>query len=129
MLGIWDCGPCAGNPLSLFELRDLGAVWVKSAKENPSEDVFVTRLHIQYDRDEFPNDLMFRVTDDNSNFQGRYIMNQSFEGELTCEAGQTYVAGKRNRIRADALALRDLTNWRQSDIDRLVNQSTPARFR
>ena len=128
----WDmgwCDPCADDPLSLFELRDLGAVWVKSAKENPSEDVFVTRLHIQYDRDEFLNDLMFRVTDDNSNFQGRYVMNQPFEGELTCEAGQTYVAEKRNRIRADALALRDLTNWQQSDIDRLVNQSTPAQFR
>ena len=72
---------------------------------------------------------MFRVTDDNSNFQGRYVMNQPFEGELTCEVGQTCVAEKRNRIRADALALRDLTNWQQSDIDRLVNQSTPAQFR
>ncbi|MFG5383686.1 DUF2330 domain-containing protein [Yoonia sp. R2-816] len=128
----WDmgwCDPCAADPLNIHELRDLGAVWVKSAKSNPSEDVFVTRLHIQYDRDEFPEDLMFRVTDDNSNFQGRYIMNQPFEGELTCEAGQAYLARKRDEIRADALALRELTNWRQSDIDRLISASVPARFR
>jgi len=128
----WDmgwCDPCAADPLNLFELRDLGAVWVKSAKENPSEDVFVTRLHIQYDRDEFPNDLQFQITGDNSNFQGRYIMNQPFEGEITCEAGQDYVTQKRDQIRADAVALRDLTNWRQSDIDRLITQSVPARFR
>ncbi len=123
------CDPCAADPLNIHELRDLGAVWVKSAKSNPSEDVFVTRLHIQYDRDEFPNDLMFRVTDDNSNFQGRYIMNQPFEGELTCEAGQAYLARKRDEIRADALALRELTNWRQSDIDQLISESVPARFR
>ena len=127
----WDmgwCDPCAADPLNLHELRDLGAVWVRSAKENPSEDVFVTRLHIQYDRNEFPRDLLFKETGDNSNFQGRYIMNQPFTGELNCEAGKEYLTQKRDQIRASAAALHDLTNWRQSDIDRLINQSVPAQF-
>ncbi len=128
----WDmgwCDPCADDPLDLFELRELGAVWVKSAKENPSEDVFVTRLHIQYDKDDFPRDLLFRVTDDSENFQGRYIMNVPYDGDLTCEGGAEYITRKREEIRADAIRVQELTNWRPSDINRLIAGSVRAELR
>jgi len=39
-------------------------------------DVFVTRLHLRYDAEHFPDDLRFQETADRSNFQGRYVLRQ-----------------------------------------------------
>ena len=127
----WDmgwCDPCAEDPLNLHELRELGAIWVRSAKTNPSEDVFVTRMHIQYTPETFQRDLEFNVTFDTENFQGRYIMNNPFDGELTCEAASAYIAEKQQDIKEEGDTLQRLTNWRRSDIDDRIRQSVPAVF-
>ena len=58
----WDmawCDPCAADPLSTTELRELGVFWVGgedrrgSARRAPvqqAQNVFVTRLHLRYNR-------------------------------------------------------------------------------
>jgi hypothetical protein len=65
------------NPLSPEELRKAGVFWLNS---NDSTNVFITRLHVRYSRDKFPEDLMFQETSNRQQFQGRYILNHPFTG-------------------------------------------------
>ena len=74
----WDmgwCDPCAANPLSAEELRQLGVFWLSESgdprvpRRRPGPgpggvDVFVTRLHVRYDAARFPDDLVFQETAD-----------------------------------------------------------------
>src|SRR5262249_9537375 len=80
----WDmgwCDPCAPDPLSTKELQNLGVFWLDSAQPPvtplsknraiqlpPSpQNVFVTRLHVRYDAQHFPEDLVFQETADRTN--------------------------------------------------------------
>jgi hypothetical protein len=126
----WDmswCDPCADDPLSFDELRQLGVSWVCEA-DAAVPDVFVTRLHIRYTADTFAEDLAFSVTEDRENFQGRYILNHPFEGELTCEAGD-YISETRARIREEGQRLRSLTGWRNDIIQGNIAKTVDAIYR
>jgi hypothetical protein len=112
----WDmawCDPCAADPLSADELRRLGVFWVNDqGRIAPSgaQNVFVTRLHVRYDREHFPEDLVFQETGDRQNYQGRYVIRHPFRGELSCDASG-YKAGVRDRQEREAQALANLTGW------------------
>ena len=90
----WDmgwCDPCAAEPLSADELRELGVFWLEAARaptaprtadvQPAAQNVFVTRLHVRYDRDHFPEDLVFQETGDRTNFQGRYVLRHPWTGD------------------------------------------------
>ena len=127
----WDmawCDPCADDPLSHAEFRQLGVDWVRKATA-ATPDVFVTRLHIRYSKDSFFEDLKFAVTEDRENFQGRYVLNHPFDGEITCEEGKTYVADTRKRIRDEAAALRALTGWKAANIASNIAKTVQKRYR
>jgi hypothetical protein len=127
----WDmawCDPCAADPLTFEELRELGVGWV-SRSEAATPDVFVTRLHVRYDRESFHEDLMFRETAERENFQGRYVMNHPFEGEIACAEGREYVSRTRARIREEVANLRRLTGWRAREINQNIAETVPARYR
>ena len=127
----WDmawCDPCADDPLTHAEFQELGVSWVRKA-EAATPNVFVTRLHIRYGPDSFYEDLKFAVTENRENFQGRYIMNHPFEGEITCEAGQTYIAETRQRLKDEAAILRKLTGWSASNIASNIAKTVPKRYR
>jgi hypothetical protein len=117
----WDmawCDPCAADPLSADELRRLGVFWANdSGRIAPggAQNVFVTRLHVRYDREHFPEDLVFQETGDRQNFQGRYVIRHPFRGELSCDASG-YKAGVRDRQEREAQALANLTGW---DLDEI----------
>jgi hypothetical protein len=126
----WDmswCDPCADDPLSFTEFRQLGVDWVAEADASVPE-VFVTRLHIRYSADSFYEDLKFAVTEDRTNFQGRYILNHPFEGEITCDADD-YIAATRDRIREEAAVLRGLTGWRNDIVQGNIAKTVDARYR
>ncbi|MCG8588591.1 MAG: DUF2330 domain-containing protein [Proteobacteria bacterium] len=115
----WDmswCDPCAADPLTADELRELGVFW--AAQRGPAQNVFVTRLHVRYDAERFPADLAFQTTGDRSNFQARYVLRHAFDGDTSCSAGAEY----RERLaarRAEELArLASLTGWDPSEIAR-----------
>lgn len=126
----WDmnwCDPCAADPLTNDELRELGVYWLDGEAPNRSvrprrpapggpADVFVTRLHVSYDAAHFPEDLMFKETGDRENFQGRYVMRHPYKGEAKCEAGADYRAALPRRFEAEAQTLATLTGW---DIDEI----------
>jgi hypothetical protein len=126
----WDmswCDPCADDPLSFTEFRQLGVDWVRRTDAVVPE-VFVTRLHIRYSADSFYEDLRFAVTEDRTNFQGRYILNHPFEGEITCDADD-YIAATRDRVRDEGQRLRALTGWRNNIIQGNIAKTVDARYR
>lgn len=137
----WDmnwCDPCAADPLSDNELKQLGVFWVnkphkvangKPARPMPmfrggnSKNVFVTRLHITYDKAHFPKDLAFKATDNRQNFQGRFIVRHAWKGKASeCKQAETYFSStlpKRHEKEAQTMA--NLTGWDINKIRKRMN--------
>ena len=123
----WDmawCDPCAADPLSTDELRRLGVFWVgpngneaanRSIAPQQPQNVFVTRLHVRYDAEHFPEDLMFQETGDRQNFQGRYVIRHPFKGKASCDLSN-YQAELAKRREREAQQLANLTGWDIDDI-------------
>ncbi len=109
----WDmrwCDPCASDPLSNDELRNLGVFWEQGTRGGPP-DVYLTRLHVRYDGAHFPEDLVFQATGDRTNFQGRYVMRHAWSGEATCDGARAYRVSVRERQEQEAQQLASLTGW------------------
>lgn len=129
----WDmsnCDPCSAEPLNADELRQAGVFWLDAGdtSEQPSSSrrsillprpdsgVFITRLHVRYTRDKFPEDLMFQDTGSRESFQGRYVLRHPFSGKLDCPAGRQYVRSLPHRFEREAQTLARLTGWKIQDI-------------
>ena len=126
------CDPCAADPLSQSELRELGVHWLGNASApRPNEsftpprrtlrpqaqNVFVTRLHLRYDAKTFPEDLKFQTTGDRTNYQGRYVLRHAWRGDYgKCEAAGTYANGLVDRWDKEAKTLASLTGRDINDI-------------
>ena len=125
----WDmawCDPCAADPLSRKELRSLGVFWLDGdaaggrSMPQAAQNVFVTRLHVRYDAEHFPEDLVFQETGDRQNYQGRYVIRHPWQGEASCDLAQ-YHAAVRDRQEREAQQLANLTGWDIGDIrDRIT---------
>jgi len=76
----------------------------------------VTRLHVRYDAQSFPEDLVLMETRDRSNFQGRYVLHHPWTGSTACEAGVKYRASLPARFSREAQNLAGLTGWSLADI-------------
>jgi len=120
----WDmawCDPCAADPMRNKELVELGARWIASDDDKPFRSVqgsnaYVTRLHVRYDAQSFPEDLVLMETRDRANFQGRYVLNHPWKGATACEAGAKYRASLPQRFRDEARNLVNLTGWPLADV-------------
>src|SRR6185436_6508996 len=107
----WDmawCDPCAADPLSAAELKKLGVGW---QGDGGAQNVFVSRLHVRYDAQHFPEDLVFQETADRENFQGRYVLRHPWRGSATCDAAQHYRGELTTRQEQEAQNLARLTGW------------------
>jgi hypothetical protein len=121
-----NCDPCAAEPLTPEELKQAGVFWLNGSEavtmprglRRPvfNSEVFITRLHVRYTRDKFPEDLMFQDTNNQKTFQGRYVLRHSFQGETTCAAGRRYQRSLRQRWEAQAQTLARLTGWNIDEI-------------
>ncbi len=117
----WDmgsCDPCSAEPLNPEELRKAGVFWLTSSLPN---NVFITRLHVRYTRDKFPEDLAFQETSNRQQFQGRYILRHPFTGEMKCDAGREYQRSLAQRFEEEAQTLTKLTGWKIQDIRKKTN--------
>jgi hypothetical protein len=120
----WDmgwCDPCAANPLSPDELRQLGVFWLGDRSLTPgprsgARDVFLTRLHVRYDAAHFPEDLVFQETADRTNFQGRYVLRHPWTGADSCDGADRYRAELARRQEQEVRTLASLTGWPIEDI-------------
>ncbi|MEM6781372.1 MAG: DUF2330 domain-containing protein [Pseudomonadota bacterium] len=138
----WDmawCDPCAADPLPNDDLRELGAWWVDSPDDEEIQpmpragrmiapvpapvNVFVTRMHVRYNAETFPEDIALQVTSDRQNFQGRYVMRHPFKGAVSCEAGKEYYKALPKRFETEAQSLASLTGWDVADIRNRMSEA------
>jgi len=139
----WDmnwCDSCAADPLPFEELRSLGVFW---SNETPPDsipgrgrrpimppmggarDVFVTRMHVRYDAQHFPEDLVLQETADRNNFQARYVLRHPWKSEdSSCPASDDYRREVQRRQENEARQLADLTGWKLADISGQMNLRT-----
>ena len=131
---VWNmgwCDPCAAPPLSREELRALGVFWLDDNSPGRPQpgmpminqqilpipapapmQVILTRLHVRYSAATFPEDLTFQQTQDQENFQARYVIRHPWAGSPdACAAAPAYFAELRRRHETDAATLADLTGW------------------
>jgi len=119
---IASCDPCSAPPLSPEELRDAGVFWLDAGgdftpfRPSGSPNVFVTRLHVRYTRDRFPEDLQFQLTPNQQFFQGRYVIRHPFRGEMRCRAADEYRQQVRDRQEREMQTLAQLTGWDLAEI-------------
>ena len=116
------CDPCPSPPPLYADLKEAGVFW---AKPNTNQnirwgggsdyegDVYVTRMHVRYDRPNFPDDLMFFHTPNKENYQARYIVTHDATGEFNCDAGKEYLKNRDQRKEAEEMILADLTGWKK----------------
>jgi hypothetical protein len=135
------CDPCAADPLSRDELRNLGVFWLDAGSPpqpgRPSiapppglgpgaQNVFMTRLHVRYDNAHFPEDLVFQETADRENFQARYVLRHPWTGTDTCAGAEPYRRELGQRQEREAQALASLTGWSISDIRKKAGLTSAA---
>jgi hypothetical protein len=119
----WDmawCDPCAANPLTPMELREAGVFW-NTTEPNPRERgaqaAVLTRLHVRYTKETFPEDLMFQETRDRQNFQTRYVLRHAFKAERAqCAAAPGYYQEVGRRQEKEVQQLVALTGWSQASV-------------
>lgn len=104
--GGMKCDPCVGPPPLFTDLSQAGVSW-----SNSGTPVFFTRLHVRYSRSKFPQDLQFQVTPNTEHFQGRYILTNPANGDLSCDAGQEYLRDLSFRRKREVEELAVLTGW------------------
>lgn len=125
----WDmswCDPCAADPLSADELKKLGAFWLDGgASGSPGQNAFVTRMHVRYDREHFPEDLMLQETADRENFQGRYVLRHPFTERVACGAGAEYHRQAVRGFERQAENLAELTGWNIAQIRERMKETNP----
>ncbi|MGD9883731.1 MAG: DUF2330 domain-containing protein [Reyranella sp.] len=128
----WDsawCDPCAAPPPRDEEIVAAGATWVAdgTSTRRRGASVAVTRLHLRYTPDSFPEDLMLQETADRATFQARYVLRHPWTGNpYKCGAALGYFAQLGEREDQEARALARLTGWNLAEIRaRLPRRSTP----
>ena len=117
----WDmgsCDPCSADPLTPEELKKAGVFWLKP---NEGSNAFISRIHVRYTRDKFPEDLMFQETANREQFQGRYVLRHPFTGETKCLAGAEYKKSLPARFEREAQTLSSLTGWNLQGIRQKMN--------
>ena len=111
------CDPCASTPPAYADLREAGVFWVEAADHGSwggsdyTGSLFITRLHVRYNQKTFPQDLIFQVTPNKEEVQGRYVMNIPAEGDMSCDAGQSYLKMVIERQEKELETLSSLTGW------------------
>jgi hypothetical protein len=114
------CDPCASEPLSQDELRKLGVFWLDAGN-----NVFLTRLHVRYDREHFPEDLVFQETGDQQQFQARYVLHHP-ANPGQCDAAIAYRHELRQRQEKEAKNVADLTGWSVAEMRHKMHLDTAS---
>jgi len=140
----WDmnwCDPCAADPLSDNQLKELGVFWLgEGPNDGPqpmprrfrpkqmAKDVYVTRLHVRYNAESFPEDLKFKTTGDRQNFQGRYILRHAYDGKMECQQAEEYKKQVNKRKETEIKTLASMTGWETSYIRKKIETSGKGGF-
>ncbi len=143
---VWDmgwCDPCAAPPLTRDELRQLGVFWLDGGVQPMTQPnmwpyrppvpsgpvpVILTRLHVRYSAETFPEDLVFQETNDHENYQARYVLRVPWVGSPdACPAARSYFDSLQQRYAEEAQTLAELTGWDIGDVMKKVGLRPEAR--
>ncbi|MGB3214000.1 MAG: DUF2330 domain-containing protein [Alphaproteobacteria bacterium] len=131
------CDPCAADPIPNNDLLTLGAWWINTppvtsnwqnrgiVAPQAAPQVYVTRMHVRYDADHFPEDLVLKETGDQENFQGRYVLQHPWTGSVNCPQGQEYLRSLPARFEEEAKTMAMLTGWNINDIRKKMQYNWP----
>ncbi|WP_276503276.1 DUF2330 domain-containing protein [Terrimonas pollutisoli] len=125
------CDPCVATAPSAQDLAQAGVWWInrdwndyndiEEEDDDYSDNVYFTRLHVRYNRNKFPQDLMFQVTPNTENFQARYIITHPATGDFSCDAGKKYLKELKQRRSDEMQMLTYLTGKSYNDWDVVLN--------
>ena len=117
---------------AVYQLRKLGVFWLPESDGGSARprgpvpvNTFVTRLHVRYDAQHFPEDLVFQQTGDRENFQGRYVLRHAWTGGDSCPAATDYKRTLSERREKEAQTLSNLTGWRIEEIRKQASLPVP----
>jgi hypothetical protein len=125
------CDPCVSTAPSTQDLVQAGVWWINrdwndysdvDGEEDYSDNVYFTRLHVRYNRNKFPQDLMFQVTPNTENYQARYVITHPATGDFSCEAGKKYLRDLKIRRSEEMEMLTYLTGKNHSDWDLVIDE-------
>ena len=129
MRGPVPCDPCAAPVPNAVDLFMLGARWhypnlldadrktIETTAFEPAEDdAVLTRLHVRYDAEHFPEDLAFTQTADRTPFQAIFKLNHPAEQVGSCHKAKPYLAKLKQRFNDERKNLARLTGWQEADI-------------
>ncbi len=125
------CDPCPFTPPTYTDLEEAGVFWIKptlpDGSLNPDYNrVFMTRMHVRYNAERFPQDLSFQVTPNEKRFQGRYIITHSDIQSTDCEEGRPYLEKVVERREKEVRELRSLTGWTVKDNHAYLQEARAA---
>jgi hypothetical protein len=116
----WDvrvCDNCTTGLPTPAELQKAGVFW--------GDNAFLTRLHVRYARDKFPEDLVFQETGNRDYFQVSYFVRHPYRGNPTCDSSRSYQQVVANRQQREVQNLIDLTGWNRGDIQKRIQTYQP----
>lgn len=114
------CDPCIGPPPVVVDLQNTGVDWLSNG--GWGGQVHFTRLHVRYERKNFPQDLQFQVTPNKERFQCRYILTHPAKGDMSCDAGQKYLRDLANRRQREIQELEALSGWTIKHSDSYIHE-------
>jgi hypothetical protein len=105
-------GPQPGMPMGIPMTNQRSVPQILPPPAPGPTQVILTRLHVRYSAATFPEDLAFQQTQDQENFQARYVIRHPWTGSPdACAAAPAYFAELRHRHQTDAATVADLTGW------------------
>lgn len=112
---IVKCDPCVSPPPIIADMRKAGVDWLVTPPNTFSNQytgsVFFTRLHVRYNRTNFPQDLAFQETPNTERYQGRYVIHHPATGKTSCKKGRQYKEQLAERKEKELVQLAELTGW------------------
>ena len=115
-----NCDPCTAPVLSPQELRGLGTSWIASDNRPPRE-VFLTRMHVRYDAQHFPEDLVLHETGDRENWQARYVIHHPYPGNEECAQRSPYLKTVWARRAKEAANYASLTGTDERTVRKMMD--------
>lgn len=106
------CDPCPSAPPLYSEIAESGVNWLQTNRGNGyTGQLYFTRLHVTYNRNDFPQDLVFQETSNRAQFQCRYILNHPAPYVEYCAEWANYQDEKIQSRRKELRELAALTGW------------------
>ncbi len=121
------CDPCATQPPVYADLREAGVFWVKQGQNrwggaNYEGNLHITRMHVRYNRKDYPQDLLFTETPNKERFQGRYVIHHAAGKNLKCNEANAYYKGVVSRRKKEVETLASITGWDSNKYNDYVNE-------